>query len=380
MRDVFSWSLAIPWQVRGITVRLHIAYLLFIVLMTLRALVQGYGPDMFWMQVLLFVSVLIHEFGHCFAARQVDGDATEILMWPLGGLASVDVPHTPRANLITTIWGPLMNVFLCLAAAAGLAIYGLAPPVNPFWQPIIPVVTIDKDDAGKEVKKVIAVQTGPVYNWREGAYTPRVPGDVANSLNFPQASLARFFFLNWILFWFNVLLVGFPLDGGRILQAILWPYVGFRQATQVVIWTGYAVGALLLIFAFVTLAKDEPETNLMLLVLAAFIILTCRQQSMLLESGMLGEETPYGDFSQGYTSLERDNPPPRRARPNFIRRWLNNYAEKKRQREEQQRQLDEQRIDDLLAKVAQSGLDSLTSEERRFLTRQSARYRNRHKS
>ncbi len=37
---------------------------------------------------LLFVSVLLHEFGHCFAARWVDGDATEIMIWPLGGLAS----------------------------------------------------------------------------------------------------------------------------------------------------------------------------------------------------------------------------------------------------------------------------------------------------
>ena len=49
--------------------------------------------------LLLFGIILLHEFGHCFGARYVDGDAKEILIWPLGGLAYVDVPHTPRAQL-----------------------------------------------------------------------------------------------------------------------------------------------------------------------------------------------------------------------------------------------------------------------------------------
>ena len=44
--------------------------------------------------------VLLHEFGHCAGARAVDGDAHQILMWPLGGLAAIEVPHTPRANFM----------------------------------------------------------------------------------------------------------------------------------------------------------------------------------------------------------------------------------------------------------------------------------------
>ena len=66
---------------------------------------------------LLFLSILLHEFGHCFAARSVDGDATEVLLWPLGGLAYCDVPHTPRANLITALGGPAVNLGLCVMAA-----------------------------------------------------------------------------------------------------------------------------------------------------------------------------------------------------------------------------------------------------------------------
>ena len=67
---------------------------------------------------MLFISVLLHEWGHCFGARLVDGDAHEILIWPLGGLAYVEVPHTARANFITTLMGPLVNLGLCLSPAS----------------------------------------------------------------------------------------------------------------------------------------------------------------------------------------------------------------------------------------------------------------------
>ena len=51
---------------------------------------------------LLFFVVLLHELGHCFMARRVGGEASEVLLWPLGGLAAVDVPHSARANFLTT--------------------------------------------------------------------------------------------------------------------------------------------------------------------------------------------------------------------------------------------------------------------------------------
>src|SRR5205814_2483962 len=89
-----------------------------------------------WVDVLvilgiLVVSILLHEFGHVFAARSVDGDAAEILMWPLGGLAYCDVPHTPRANLITAAGGPAVNLLLCVVAGGALACATFVPPLNP---------------------------------------------------------------------------------------------------------------------------------------------------------------------------------------------------------------------------------------------------------
>src|SRR5205085_318874 len=79
----------------------------------------------------LFVSVLLHEFGHCFGARLVDGEANEVLLWPLGGLANCDVPHTPRANFITAAAGPLVNLLLCVLAGGVLLLFSLRPSLDP---------------------------------------------------------------------------------------------------------------------------------------------------------------------------------------------------------------------------------------------------------
>src|SRR5689334_8306909 len=91
----FGWSLPlftvprwVPW-VRGIHVRIHILYILVAISELLGALRQdaiGFQYALAMMGTLL-VLVLLHEFGHCAACRLVGGQADEILMWPLGGLA-----------------------------------------------------------------------------------------------------------------------------------------------------------------------------------------------------------------------------------------------------------------------------------------------------
>ena len=60
----------------------------------------------------LFAIVLMHEFGHSLACRQVGGDANRIVLWPLGGVAYVDPPPRPGAHLWSIVAGPLVNVVL----------------------------------------------------------------------------------------------------------------------------------------------------------------------------------------------------------------------------------------------------------------------------
>src|SRR5580698_2957939 len=66
----------------------------------------------------LFLIVMLHEFGHALACKQVGGRANQIVLWPLGGVAYVDPPPRPGATLWSIAAGPLVNVALAPIFAA----------------------------------------------------------------------------------------------------------------------------------------------------------------------------------------------------------------------------------------------------------------------
>jgi stage IV sporulation protein FB len=365
MRDPLTWSIPLV-RLFGITVRVHVLFPLIALGIILRvAFMKGppTPPQDLWKEAaivvgLLFVAVLLHEFGHCFGARLVDGDAHEVLLWPLGGLAAVDVPHTPRAHFLTTAAGPLVNLLLCLGTGCALAASPVRPPLEPWWYPFQRYSKADPP----------AVLNPELVHWNGVKLADAELDAESGVVRWWVVQLARFFWINWGLFLLNVLLPGFPMDGGRLFQCILWPRLGFREATRLAIGAGFIT---MLIVGVIAIIWNE----MLLLLLALFIYVTCRQQYILLETG--GEESLFGyDFSQGYTSLERDQPAARR-RPGFIKRWLQKRAALRLQREQETRESEERRMDILLEKVQREGLHALSDEERRFLTRVSARYRNR---
>jgi Zn-dependent protease len=355
MRDPLSWSLPLG-RLFGIPIKVHVLFPVVAVGLILRVATQEGTPAGIWLDAsmlmgLLFVSVLLHELGHCAGGRYVEGDAREILLWPLGGLAFVDVPHTPRANLITAVAGPAVNLLICLAAGLALAALNPSPHYSPPWNPL-------SWSPYRDAKGFIEL-----YRW-DGT-----PDNEVRAIHL--IVLARLFWVSWILFLLNMVLIGFPMDGGRIFQCALWYRFGYRQATLAAVCAGFIVALVLGVVSIVV-----KENGVLVLFLALFIGYTCHRQWFLLETG--GEDSPFGyDFSQGYTSLERDQPPPRRRQPGFWQRWRQRRAQQKRQRQEEQRELEERRMDELLEKVQRLGLQGLTDEERRFLTRVSAKYRNR---
>ena len=141
MRDPMSWALRV-FTAYGIPVKVHLFFFIFTLGMFLRQVSVKATPisslDIFLLTVVtLFGIILLHEFGHCFAARFVGGEANEILIWPLGGLAMVEVPYNPRANFIVAAGGPWVNVLICVVCAAGLAAYGFFPNINPISDPYL---------------------------------------------------------------------------------------------------------------------------------------------------------------------------------------------------------------------------------------------------
>jgi Zn-dependent protease len=357
MRDPINWSIPLG-RVFGINIRIHILFPIVALGLILRAAYRKSPapPEGAWIDEtiimgLLFGSVLLHEFGHCFGARAVNGDASDVLIWPLGGLASVDVPHTPRANFITTAAGPLVNVILCLICFT-LLFFVASEQLQPPWNPVgVP---------GRDYTGQVTLTT---WAGAEKAFSPYSA----------PVFLVRLFWVNWVLFLFNVVLIGFPLDGGRLFQAVLWNYVGYRQATLAAVFAGFVT---MFIVGLWGIVADE----MMALCLAAFIYFACKHQWLVLETG--GDESVFGyDFSQGYTSLERDEQPtprPATRKLNWWQRWLQRRAARKMQREMEDREADERRMDQLLEKISTQGMGSLTEEEKRFMKHFSDRYKNRH--
>jgi Zn-dependent protease len=357
MQDPFTWAFPLG-RFFGIPVKVHVLFPLLVAGLILRMafqkdIIPGTWIDAAMLMALLFVLVLCHEVGHCFGARAVDGDAQEVLMWPLGGLAFVDVPHTPRANFIATVAGPAVNVVFCIVCGlifCSMTHFDVKLPWNPIptfgWYPY-------------RVNEAGAIA---LAQWNGETYFTTHLGEII---------LVRMFWISWMTLLLNVVVPGFPLDGGRMFQCAVWWRTDYRRGTLAAIYAGFIAALVFGVFAIL-------GNELLALCLALFIYVSCRMQWIMLEGG--GEDSLLGyDFSQGYTSLERDQPAPRRRRPrqSFWQRWWQKRVQRKRQRQLEQKEADERRMDQLLEKVNREGLHSLTDEERRFLKRVSDKYRNR---
>jgi hypothetical protein len=356
MRDPFGWSIPLG-RIFGIQVKVHLMLPFIATGMILHAAMRTNPPPVpgAWVDVtvvtcIAFLSILFHEFAHCFVGRGVGGEANEVLLWPLGGLANVELPHQPRAHFLTAAAGPASNVLL--AAGALLALQFVpGDRLTPSWDPFAYYL--------REFDQMVHLHT-----WAGAEVTVR-PMSIVALLDWT-------FRVNYILFLFNMVLVGFPMDAGRMLQAVLWPFVGYRQAMFYAVISGFVVACLVGLYSII-------YEGVLAVLLAMFIFSACYKQWFILETG--GEDSLLGyDFSQGYTSLERDLPsaaPPRPRRVSLWQQWKQKRTKARLERQEAERAHDERRMDELLEKVQREGITALTDEERRFMKRVSDRYRNR---
>ena len=338
-----NWSLPIG-QVWGIRIRIHILFVIFaVVLISMQLPKDGAAHgvslwrtllDAVGIYALLFFIVLIHEFGHCFGARFTGGEADEILIWPLGGLASTRPKHDPVAHMITTLAGPMVNVVFCAISSVALAWWvgriGAVP-----WNPLSPMTPLDR-----------------TLIFTEG-----------------QLWLMRFFGLSYLLLLFNLLPI-FPLDGGRALQAWLWGRRDYASSMMIATATGMIGAVVLALFGLFV----EGATWLLMMI-AVFGYITCMRERQAIRAAGEGDAGAFGyDFSQGYTSLERDESRVERGPGFFERRRLAKQAIKA-ERERERRQRHDEQVELILRKVSTTGLDSLTPQERRILKEETQRQR-----
>ncbi len=233
-------------RVFGINVRIHILFLIWIGFELIRS-GSGDRTDLALFYAGLFAIVLLHEFGHCFGARAVGGDAENIILWPLGGLAFADAPMTPWAQFVTVVSGPLVNLVFCLVSGAIIiAYFGWASASlllhNPFGALYLP---------------------DPRLGWIRYAYI--------------------FYEINYFLLAFNILPI-YPMDGGQLFQCLLWPFLGVQQAIRTACLVGI-IGC-----AGLGLWGMSGNGGGMLIFIAIFGAMTCFQRLQMLRYGTVVDE------------------------------------------------------------------------------------------
>src|ERR1700726_856132 len=123
-----SWSLTI-FRVAGIQLRIHVTFLLLIGWLAYRYYAEGgtaaAAGSVFFI-LLLFACVVLHEFGHAFAAKAFGINTPDITLLPIGGVARLErMPEEPGQELIIALAGPAVNLIiaLCLILTGGSFAY-----------------------------------------------------------------------------------------------------------------------------------------------------------------------------------------------------------------------------------------------------------------
>ena len=198
----WSWKIG---NFLGIDVYLHTTFFLLIGWLALSywfqenslvAVVSGVG-----FILALFASVVFHEYGHALAARRFDVKTRDITLYPIGGVARLErIPEDPKQELWIAIAGPAVNVVIAVVLFLWLLINSALDPLS--------------------------------------------------SLSLTGGSfLERLMVTNLFLVGFN-LIPAFPMDGGRVLRALLATRLEYTRATQIAASVGQGMAFL---FGFIGL-------------------------------------------------------------------------------------------------------------------------------
>jgi Zn-dependent protease len=295
------------FPVAGIMVKVHVSLIIVMGFMLFSPKGEMDFTARIASVVILFLSILLHEFGHCFAARWVGGRANEIVMGPLGGLAYVQPPHRPWPEFVATAGGPLVNLLICLVTATLLwSGWHVAPRLNP---------------VGDYMPDHVYYNNVAYYLWWTCS-------------------------INRILLYFNILPM-LPMDGGRILFTLLWPRLGQARAWHIAAYVGLFGAVAVFLYCLSEIAGGN--TLLAMVLLSNFIF--CWQQ-IASHGAAVSTTSTFDDESEDSAAA-----PPRKG-------W---FARRRQRR----RESDERRLDAILEKISTSGLESLTTQERQVLERAS---------
>lgn len=232
-----SWSFKLG-RIFGIPIFIHWTFLILIAYLVyghsvrgddLAATAEGVG-----FVLAIFGCVVLHELGHALAARRYGVQTTDIILLPIGGVARLQrIPERPSEELVVALAGPAVN----LVIAGGLFLAGV-----------------------------------------------RVPTDMApGTFLIAGPFLSRLMFINVFLLLFN-LLPAFPMDGGRVLRALLAMVMPYAKATRAAASVGQFMA---IVFGFLGLTG-----NPFLLLIALFVWIGAEAEARQVEERMVLKDLP----------------------------------------------------------------------------------------
>lgn len=220
-----------PWSVTlgrigGTEIRIHLTFLILLAWIAIAEYMQGgqaAAIDSVLFVLAIFACVVLHELGHALAARRYGITTPDITLLPIGGLARLSrFPDKPGEEIVIALAGPAVNVVIAL---------------------------------------VLIVLLGARFD----------PEALAEIQNTGPGFLARLAAVNIFLVVFN-LIPAFPMDGGRVLRALLAFRLGRRRATQIAALIGQGLA---FVFGFLGLMAGNP----ILVFIAIFVFLAAAAEA-----------------------------------------------------------------------------------------------------
>lgn len=183
------------FKVFGISVELHITFILFFMLLVFIAFLNSFsaGVRSFIFLFILFFIVLLHELCHSIVAIRYEFKVNSITLYPIGGAANVEIKENPKAEFFISFAGPLFN--FVFAWICFILLFLLTPDYGAYLN----------------YDKIFGV-------------------DFDLSL---LGVLGLLVWVNFILGSFNLFVPAFPMDGGRVLRAVLANYMDYVKATKI---------------------------------------------------------------------------------------------------------------------------------------------------
>ena len=228
------------FRISGIMLRMHITFPLILIWGAIQfgwLNGQGLPGAIFGVVVflLLFVIVVLHELGHSYAAKYYGVAVKEIVLLPIGGVAQLArIPEEPVQEFVIAIAGPLVNFVLAI------------------------------------VMLVLGLALGQGFDWISLAVLREGMG----TLNL--LSIANYVFIsNLFLAIFN-LIPAFPMDGGRVLRALLATSLDYVTATRIAAAVGQALALLFGLWGFL-------GGGFFIILLAIFVYMGASQESQVVQ-------------------------------------------------------------------------------------------------